>query len=542
MAQISNLIVDSQNILDKGLVGYSCELDEEETELEKHPVAKTPRTGLFCEVYKFSNGSENKCFRIWRDKKLFQVMGIRDRLMHIEKYLKAQRNTLPYFVEYELVEEALRDSDGSAYPGLRMAWVDGKNLGKFIKQNQSPQILTKLANNFYEMLQCFSKLGIAHGDLSNANIYVLYNGDIRLVDYDSIYVPSMSGQFLQSTGGAAEFQHPERIKNHAANSLYASAKDDNFAGQVIYLSLLAISHNPDLVNLISDKELLFTHMDYANESAFISSRGYKEIVSIDSTEVKARLEELRMAVKGKLQDVRSVVDFNLHNIPEPPKPLEEKTPTPEKPVEREPPKTAPKDPTGKSPNSTSRNPTGNTPNNTPRNPTGNTPNNTPRNPTGNTPHNTPRNPTTTYPRTTSQPTTSWYKQWYIWVGIIAMIGVLAFAGMKYGNKDKAESSTQTAIAITTAINRLDGNYTFRETDGGMLVNGIRTAAIKKVSGTQARILVTSEYGPEFYDFTLNTNGGVESEQLGIGEITYKENLDKITLTFKQGERICEFTK
>lgn len=138
--------------------------------------------------------------------------------------------------------------------------------------------------------------------------------------------------------------------------------------------------------------------------------------------------------------------------------------------------------------------------------------------------------------------TPWYKKWYTWVGAAILMAFLYFTfGKSDSNKNTGEP-VKTEVNVLTAIGRLEGNYTLREKNAGVLVNGIRTAAIKKTSDTQARILVVTEYGPEMYEFTLNANGSVESEQLGKGEISYNEKLDKITLTFKQGERICELTK
>lgn len=138
--------------------------------------------------------------------------------------------------------------------------------------------------------------------------------------------------------------------------------------------------------------------------------------------------------------------------------------------------------------------------------------------------------------------TPWYKQWYTWVGAAILMAFLYFTFVKDDNNNDNGSVAKTELNASAAIGRIEGNYTLREKNAGVLVNGIRTATIKKTSETQAKILVVTEYGPELYEFTLNADGSVVSEQLGKGEITYNEKLDKITLTFKQGERICEFTK
>jgi hypothetical protein len=136
--------------------------------------------------------------------------------------------------------------------------------------------------------------------------------------------------------------------------------------------------------------------------------------------------------------------------------------------------------------------------------------------------------------------TPWYNKWYVWVcAAVVVIGVI-LAVMPHGAGTKDALTKEESI--TEALNNLEGNYTLREKNGATLVNGIRTAAIKKVSDSQAKILVTSEFGQSYYDFTFTPGGEVQSEQLGNGEIVYKERLGKITITFKQGDNVCEFTK
>jgi hypothetical protein len=127
------------------------------------------------------------------------------------------------------------------------------------------------------------------------------------------------------------------------------------------------------------------------------------------------------------------------------------------------------------------------------------------------------------------------------LGAAAAAVILLFAIIPSSSNSSADGIQQEQ-ALTTAINNIDGNYTLREKNGSTLVNGIRTAAIKKISSDKANILVMSEYGQDLYSFSFTSDGKVQSEELGDGEITYKEKLDKTTIRFKQGERVCEFTK
>jgi hypothetical protein len=304
----------------------------------------------------------------------------------------------------------------------------------------------------------------------------------------------MGGLFHPVTAGWPDFQHPKRV-----NCQFTTAKDDFFSQHVIYLSLLAYSHFPSLIPEKPEKEMLFNSIDYLNETAFTNSKAYRYLVencNAADSDHKIIMEELHILRNAINSDVTEVV------------PLENQT------YNRTIGNTKPKG----SPNGVIT-------------------------PIGRPTSFNPTRPISNSTRTTSTHVeTPWYKQWYTWVGAAVFVGLLYIGFANSDSKTDDGDAVRTEMVVSTAISRLEGNYTLREKNAGVSVNGIRTAAIKKTSESQARILVSTEYGPEFYDFTLNANGQIESEQLGKGEITYNEKLDKITLTFKQGERICEFAK
>lgn len=445
-------------------------------------------TGGFCVVYPLSSlGKQNKCIRLWHEKYNIELV---KKLSHILTDL--HESGADFLIGYDYYDDGLKLDNDEVIPAVVMDWIDGDTLIDYIKKNRDDSMAIKrVANEFFNMASFLYREGMAHGDLSCDNIMVKPNGKLVLIDYDSFYAPSLPQDIKQTVNGTPGYQHPERLK-----SLYLSKDMDNFSQQVIYLSLIAIAQDPSLADdkrlLVIDKKMFFDGNDFKDDNTFVSSPGYKAIASINNSEVKGRLSELRKAVNSKLSDVRSIVEFNYHSSA----PAQQGTDT--------------TSPTGTS-----------------------TPTGTP-NPSPNPPR--PRHVQTT-------PTvTPWYKQWYVWIGAAILMAFLYFTfGKSDSNKNTGEP-VKTEVNVLTAIGRLEGNYTLREKNAGVLVNGIRTATIKKTSETQAKILVVTEYGPELYEFTLNADGSVVSEQLGKGEITYNEKLDKITLTFKQGERICEFTK
>ena len=88
------------------------------------------------------------------------------------------------------------------------------------------------------------KNNISHGDLQHGNILICENRDgkptLKLVDYDSLYVPTMGKKFKDSITGLKDYQHPAR-----QTAVHVSShKTDYFSELVIYLSLIAIAENP----------------------------------------------------------------------------------------------------------------------------------------------------------------------------------------------------------------------------------------------------------------------------------------------------------
>jgi len=299
--QIKAAIVTPTNILDRYTTAhhYQCL-----TRQKRGQVRPLSSEGGFCVAFKFANdGGDKLCYRVWKTE---PKRDMQQRLKLISDFLK-QHPQLNYFVDFSFLGEALRMPGGMSVPGVRMAWVEGQSLGAFIKDHaRQPELMRRLAEQFRQMCETFRQLGIAHGDLSNENIVIDSGGRIRLVDYDSVYVPQMGDNYFQTTGGFSSFQHPWRVAHSAR--LKASARDDNFSQQVIYLSLLAVAQKPEIADLFGDKDLLFNANDYESERAFTDSRGYQKVSTIADAEVRRRLAELRRSLAADYAAVRSICD------------------------------------------------------------------------------------------------------------------------------------------------------------------------------------------------------------------------------------------
>jgi hypothetical protein len=209
-----------------------------------------PRSGSFACVYKIEcpgRAWAAKCFTT-------EVNDQQERYEAIDRHLAQAR--LPYTVAFGYQPQGLRVK-GREYPLLKMEWVRGVSLSAFIGSNLSnPEVLGALAEKWMEMLKALQQAEIAHGDLQDRNVLVV-GGDLRLVDYDGMFVPALAGRFSNEVG-QRNFQHPYRTNIDYGPYL------DNFSGWVVYASLVALSDRPKLWNRYQggDECLLFRRADF----------------------------------------------------------------------------------------------------------------------------------------------------------------------------------------------------------------------------------------------------------------------------------------
>lgn len=222
--------------------------------------------GGFGVVFPLENSNGHKyAFRVWHK----EIEGIRDRTNRIAQYL--QNLNLPYFVEFDYVPGGLtvKEDDGQqVVDTVRMDWVEGDNLHDFItnsKEVDSPAEFKRkmrvLAENFKKMFKDLHQAGISHGDLQHGNVVIKNDLSIKLVDYDSVYVPTIQGE-KQITSGLTGYQHPLR-----KNSCFEAAPyDDYFSELIIYSGLLALSVMPELwpddEEEIDNFSFIFTEKDF----------------------------------------------------------------------------------------------------------------------------------------------------------------------------------------------------------------------------------------------------------------------------------------
>jgi len=239
-----------------------------------------------------------KCFTRFVDHQEERYQRISEALRPVKK---------PWRVEFDYLSEGVM-CEGHWYPALKMEWVDAVELIPFIeKYLWDPEKLADLATKFARMVADLAALGIAHGDLQHGNLLVTSSGELKLIDYDGMYVPSLAKM------GACEFGH----RNYQSPARTLSTWGpylDNFSGWVIYASLVALTIEPSLWTLLrdqGDEALLFKKDDFGDQRA---SRAFQVLTQSHVPDLQA----LGAGIKALwAPDVRAIPLLNPRMLPTP---------------------------------------------------------------------------------------------------------------------------------------------------------------------------------------------------------------------------------
>lgn len=222
-------------------------------------------SGGFTVVFPVQANGQKWAFRCWHT----EIGNVRKRFKIISDYIN-KLNSL-YFCNFYYCDSGLI-VDGKVFPTTRMDWVNGKTINQYIIANASDkELLISLANKFLLMTDSLHRHHIAHGDLQHGNIIITDTGEIKLVDYDSLYVPGLDGE-SDIIIGKADYQHPKRKEIKIT-----SEKLDYFSELVIYLSILAIAYKPSLIRDFSIEDSLLFQVndwnDFEHSPIYIALKG-----------------------------------------------------------------------------------------------------------------------------------------------------------------------------------------------------------------------------------------------------------------------------
>lgn len=197
------------------------------------------RKGGWCKIYKCEIDGKPKALRLWLNEMNEKEMA--ERSQAISEFILSHPSK--YLINFEYIPKGYI-FNGDVYPIILMDWCHGRTMKQYIsdcvEEGDTESILT-LAHQFLEMTNELHSLGISHGDLQHDNIMITYDGSLKLVDYDSMFVPALKGA-VETIKGKAGYQHPTaRDKNK-----YLQPYTDYFSELMIFLTLYLVGHKPDL--------------------------------------------------------------------------------------------------------------------------------------------------------------------------------------------------------------------------------------------------------------------------------------------------------
>lgn len=200
-------------------------------------------------------------------------------------------------VEFRYVETGVL-VQGKPYPVLVMEWIEAKQLITWIEdrlRTGDRAALGRLADGFARLVASLEAAGLAHGDLQHGNLLVTARGELKLIDYDGMYVPALRDRPAMELG-QPNYQHPRRAASDYGPWL------DRFSARVIHLSLAALAADPTLwyrLHKPGGEYLLLQKYDLEDPA---SSPALASLGSVGA-QFRSRAEDLTDAVRKPLDAI-----------------------------------------------------------------------------------------------------------------------------------------------------------------------------------------------------------------------------------------------
>jgi hypothetical protein len=204
-------------------------------------------------------------------------------------YLSSRK--LSWRTDCEYLRNELR-FEGEQYPVVKMEWINGVPLNKFIDQAISdPARLSKLQQDLVALSQNLEQNGIGHGDLNFNHILVtgsVTDFTLRLVDYDAMFVPAFGGE-NSTVSGTPGFQHPGRLASDYSETI------DRFSIWVLITGLEALKQDPQLwtqperFGYRTNENMLFTFRELVSPD---KSRLFQHLASYKNDALRFYVKQL----------------------------------------------------------------------------------------------------------------------------------------------------------------------------------------------------------------------------------------------------------
>lgn len=266
----SNLLID--DILNEELIteGTSCEYYE----------------GAYSIVFRMKFQNKEMALRCWKCIGYDDCAALCRRMKCIGDEL--DRVKLPYFIGFGFYERGIVTCKG-IYPVMLMDWISYPDLKQYIRDNlYDKRRLDALAKKFVVMVAELHVAKIAHGDLQVANIKVKEDGSLLLIDYDTLFTPSLLGEPDRVKGNLC-FQHHSRLDRESATPFA-----DYFSEYIIYFGIVALANYPQLYTYLNldENDFIFTQeelYDISNSRIckYINLKNNKLLIAIITSLIEA---------------------------------------------------------------------------------------------------------------------------------------------------------------------------------------------------------------------------------------------------------------
>lgn len=183
------------------------------------------------------------------------------------------------FVDFDFQQSGISVRQ-RVFPIVRMDWVEGDTLGIWLDKNfNNPRALEKARADFAVIARFLEREGIAHGDIQNGNVMVA-NGEIKLIDYDGMFVPGMHPGNGSETGHR-HFQHPGRRVSNFGPGM------DRFSFIALDLSLKALVEDKSLYAKFREggETIIFKANDFADPQ---NSEIFRRLLAMPKLKEQAR--------------------------------------------------------------------------------------------------------------------------------------------------------------------------------------------------------------------------------------------------------------
>lgn len=260
-------------------------------------------------IYSFGSGSFAVVFKAFEDNKEIAIRCfIGTDINYIERYKKIDQHlrkinehwkTNIQFIENEI------EVNGKLFPVVKMDWVEGLLLQKYIAKNlYNNEILLALQKQLVKTSQSLEKNNISHGDIQEGNIIIQENNGrpvVKLIDYDGMYIPDFQGE-NQIERGKSEYQHPNRA------SFIFDEKIDRFSFWVILCAIEALKFDKTLWQEIMQggfntlSNMLFSASDFSNPN---ESKLFNRLEQLNQTSLNFYLNKIKDSlVKSSIEQVK----------------------------------------------------------------------------------------------------------------------------------------------------------------------------------------------------------------------------------------------